>query len=50
MVAYLQEPGILININYPIPKNYTQPGPVSKIYFSVYLIDLTLSYQAVWPQ
>ncbi|THH28200.1 hypothetical protein EUX98_g5979 [Antrodiella citrinella] len=21
------EPGILININYPIPKNYTQPGP-----------------------
>lgn len=23
------EPGILININYPIPTNYTQPGPVS---------------------
>ncbi|KAH7923350.1 glycoside hydrolase family 61 protein [Leucogyrophana mollusca] len=22
-----QEPGILININYPIPANYTQPGP-----------------------
>jgi len=21
------EPGILIDINYPIPKNYTQPGP-----------------------
>ena len=21
------EPGILININYPVPKNYTQPGP-----------------------
>ena len=25
----LQEPGILINIYYPVPKNYTQPGPVS---------------------
>lgn len=25
------EPGILININYPIPKNYTQPGPVSVV-------------------
>lgn len=24
-----QEPGILININWPIPTNYTQPGPVS---------------------
>ena len=24
----MQEPGILININYPIPTNYTQPGPV----------------------
>lgn len=26
---HAQEPGILININYPIPTNYTQPGPVS---------------------
>ena len=26
------EPGILLNIYYPIPANYTQPGPVSKDY------------------
>ena len=42
----MQEPGILININYPIPTNYTQPGPVSSIN---HLREQTENFfQAVW--
>ncbi|TFY73384.1 hypothetical protein EWM64_g10628 [Hericium alpestre] len=33
------EPGILININYPIPANYTQPGP-----FLPYLMTIAFEH------
>ncbi|KXN92164.1 putative endo-beta-1,4-glucanase D, partial [Leucoagaricus sp. SymC.cos] len=42
------EPGILLNIYYPVPANYTQPGPVSLVTPSILIFAHYYRFQAVW--
>lgn len=45
-----REPGIMLNIYYPIPATYQQPGPVSDISFLLGFTKRSNVYcvQAVW--